>query len=39
MSSAIEVPERSTHHRRPEIWPIVAFVAAFDAELVSYPCP
>jgi hypothetical protein len=29
MSSAIEDPTRSVHHRRPLIWLIVAFVAAF----------
>jgi Ubiquitin binding region len=29
MSSAVEVPMRSVHHRRPVVWLIVAFVAAF----------
>ena len=29
MSSAIDVPVRSAHHRRPLLWLIVTFVAAF----------
>ena len=29
MSSAIDVPVRSAHHRRPLLWLIVAFVATF----------